>query len=504
MKRTLAASAILLALTSCRHPERRPTPTVQARVLFIGLDGGDWQYLDRLMAEGAMPNLAGLVREGDRRTILTQHPPLSPLVWTTMMTGVSPLEHRILDFTRYNPITRTLEPITSDERAVPALWNMALQKGKRVDVFGMWATYPPESGIILTDREASLHAKGATSSSDAYERVKVETEHIHDVAMRTIARDQPDLAIVYFEGTDAVGHLFAPSGDQTTPRAYFRRIDQMLGDYRRLANELGATLVIASDHGFDWDAHHPAESGTNAVTAAKWHREEGILLSWPRGRLHTNVGSVTQIAPMLLDLLRLPNDVREYRRGYHRPAPAAPESGSEEIAKLKALGYISAGDASRGPAGNSTRTAGSYNNEGLILREAKRDTDAEAAFEGALHVDPKNPAALWNLSDLLRHLGGRDDTRANALLDAAIDADPHQPRWLLTRGRYALENRNCKSALADFRRAQALMPNEAIVYTSIGLAAACLGDEQTASAAFNKSLALDPNQPELERFLHPR
>src|SRR5260221_12090261 len=454
MRRVLAASAIFLALTAC--PARAPVD--RGRVLFVGLDGGDWQYLDRLMDEGAMPNLAALVREGDRRAIVTQQPPLSPLVWTTMMTGVSPLEHRILDFTRYNPITHTLEPITSDERAVPALWNMALQKGKRVDVFGMWATYPPESGIILTDREASLHAKGATSSSDAYERVKVETEHIHDVAMRTIARDQPDLAIVYFEGTDAVGHLFAPSGDQTTPRAYFRRIDQVLGDYRRLANELGATLVIASDHGFDWDAHHPAESGTNAVTAAKWHREEGILLSWPRGRLHTNVGSVTQIAPMLLDLLRLPNDVREYRRGYHRPAPAAPESGSEEIAKLKALGYISAGDASRGPAGNSTRTAGSYNNEGLILREAKRDPDAQAPLEVALHVDPKNPAALWNLIDLLRHLGGRDDTRANALLDAAIDADPHQPRWLLTRGRYALENRNCKSALADFRRAQALMP----------------------------------------------
>lgn len=450
-----------------------------------------------------MPQMAALVREGDRRTIVTQQPPLSPLVWTTMMTGVSPLEHRILDFTRYNPITHTLEPITSDERAVPALWNMAVAKGKRVDVFGMWATYPPEPGVILTDREASLHAKGATSSSDAYERVKIETEHIHEIAMRTIARDQPDLAIVYFEGTDAVGHLFAPTGDKTTPRAYFQRIDKILGDYRKLASDQDATLVIASDHGFDWDAHHPAESGTNAVTAAKWHREQGILLTWPRGRLHMNVTSVSEIAPMLLDLMGLPRDVREYRRGYHRPAPAAAESGNEEIAKLTALGYISAGDAARGPAGNSTRTPGSFNNEGLILREAKRDEEAVTAFEGALHVDPKNAAALWNLSDLLHHLG-RDSARANALLDAAIDADPHQPRWLLTRGRFALERHDCRAALADFQRAAALMPDEAIVYTSIGTAAACLGDERAASDAFRKSLAIDPNQPALERFLHGR
>lgn len=503
MRRALAASAILLALTACPRGERT-TSTTSARVLFVGLDGGDWQYLDRLMADGVMPNLAALVREGDHRTILTQHPPLSPLVWTTMMTGVSPLEHRILDFTRYNPVTHTLEPITSDERAVPALWNMAATKGKHVDVFGMWATYPPEPGVILTDREASLHAKGATSSSDAYERVKIETEHIHEVATRTIARDRPDLAIVYFEGTDAVGHLFAPSGDLTTPRAYYQRIDAMLGDYRRLATELGATLVIASDHGFDWSARHPAGSGTNAVTAAKWHREEGILLTWPRGRLHTNVGSVTEIAPMLLDLLGLPNDVRAYRRGYHPPAPAAAAGGNEEIAKLTALGYISAGDAAHGPAGGSTRTAGSFNNEGLILREQKRDEEAIAAYEGALHVDRKNAAALWNLSDLLRHLGGHDDTRANAFLDAAIDADPHQPRWLLTRGRAKLENRDCKAALADFRRAEALMPNEAIVYTSIGTAALCLGDERTAGEAFRKSLAIDPLQPELERFLHGR
>src|SRR5258708_26596731 len=92
MRRVIAASAILLALTAC--PAR--SPVNRGRVLFVGLDGGDWQYLDRLMDEGAMPNLAGLLREGDRLTIVTQQPPLSPLSLTPMMTGVPPLAHRIL------------------------------------------------------------------------------------------------------------------------------------------------------------------------------------------------------------------------------------------------------------------------------------------------------------------------------------------------------------------------------------------------------------------------
>ncbi len=108
-------------------------------VYFIGLDGGDWQLLDRLMAEGRMPELARLVREGHRGVLATEHPPLSPLLWTTMMTGTGPLEHGVLDFVRFRPHTGEREPIGSDERARPAIWNMAdlgRQEGRRVRPVG--------------------------------------------------------------------------------------------------------------------------------------------------------------------------------------------------------------------------------------------------------------------------------------------------------------------------------------------------------------------------------
>jgi tetratricopeptide (TPR) repeat protein len=481
---------LLLLFATCHREAPQP------HILFIGLDGADWHYLDARMVDGTMPHLAQLVREGDRRVLLTQHPPLSPLVWTTMMTGVSPLEHRILDFTRFNPITHTREPITSDERAVPAIWNMASSRGQRVDVFAMWATYPPETGVVLTDRDASLHAKSASSAADAVSRVFAETEHIHETAMQTIARDHPNLAIVYFEGTDAIGHLLS-GRDDGTARRYFARIDAMLGDDIELAERENATIVIASDHGFDWNGAHAEASSTNAVTAAQWHRDEGIFVIWPRAP-HREVKGVGDITPLLLDLLHLPTDVREYRRGYKPPAPVAANTGNEELAKLTALGYINATDAAHG---SGTRTAGSYNNEALILRGEHRDDEAAAALENALRVDPKNAAALWNLSDLLRH---RDAKRAGALLDAAIDADPHQPRWLLTRGRYALERHDCRAARADFERATALAPNDAIAFASLGTAAACLGDDKAADAAFRKSLEIDPNQPQLARLLGAR
>ncbi len=123
-------------------------------VIFVGLDAADWQLLDDYIADGSMPNLARLVKEGTSGVLDTIRPPLSPLVWTTMMTGVSPLEHGILDFAQFDPTTGAKEPITSSLRRVPAIWNMASSQGKSVAVVGLWATYPAEqvNGTIVSDR----------------------------------------------------------------------------------------------------------------------------------------------------------------------------------------------------------------------------------------------------------------------------------------------------------------------------------------------------------------
>jgi tetratricopeptide (TPR) repeat protein len=437
-------SAALLIAAACARPAP-PRP----RVIFVGLDGADWQLLDRLMADGTMPNLGALARDGARGPLLTQHPPLSPLVWTTMMTGVSPLRHRVLDFTRYNPATRQREPITSDERAVPAIWNMTSSSGRRVDVVGLWATYPPESvnGTIVSDREIVERAASGGQRAGV-ERIKVETELRHATMLQLIDKDHPDLAIVYFDGTDALGHLLAPE----VPRDYFARIDAIVGDYRKLAEKTGAALVIASDHGFDWSKPSGEQPADN-------HRDEGIVLRYPKGPLPR---SVADICPTLLELLGMPRDVDAYRRSY-RSAQTAAAGGSEQLAKLKALGYLGGNEPS---SSTSTRTAGSWSNEGLILRDEGRADDAIAAFAQALKVDPNHAATKWNLS-----------------------------RSLLLRGKDALKRNDCAAALEDFARAAELAPDDALAFASRGTAQLCLGDERAAQASFRRSLDIDPNQP---------
>ena len=148
----VAVAATGAAIAFALYPGllRPPAP----RVIVVGLDAADWQQLDGYCADGTMPNLARLAREGRSGILRTFQPPLSPLVWTTMMTGTSPLQHRILDFTRFNPASGVREPITSDERLEKAVWEMAGDQGRDVAVFGMWATHPaePVRGLMVSER----------------------------------------------------------------------------------------------------------------------------------------------------------------------------------------------------------------------------------------------------------------------------------------------------------------------------------------------------------------
>src|SRR5262249_14343011 len=123
--------------------------------------------------------------------------------------------------------------------------------------------------------------------------------------------------------TDSIGHAFArftapalPGVDPAdvarfggVPDAYFRHVDELLGAYRKLAEERGARLLIVSDHGFRWGDDRPRGlSSTAHGSAAKWHREHGIWLLWGRGIRAGNgaPGGIRQVCATVLDLLGLP------------------------------------------------------------------------------------------------------------------------------------------------------------------------------------------------------
>jgi Flp pilus assembly protein TadD len=599
-------------------------------VLFVGLDGADWELLDAYMREGKMPNLATLAREGRVGVLTTIQPPLSPLVWTTEMTGVSPMEHGILDFTRFHPRTGEREPIPRDERRVPAVWNMASAAGRSVAVFGMWATWPaePVRGLLVADRFSSFTASGpppagavhppdrqdwarqilekvekevdlaslraylpdlteeefreAAARPDPYAHpvsalrlILVETRAYDALARTWIAERRPDLAIIYWQGTDTIGHVFAPYAPPRRPEVgevdyarfhrvpgiYFAEIDRLLGEYKELAERQGAVLMIASDHGFLWSEARPQKlASAAAATAGLWHRDEGMYLLWgPEIVSGTRErGGVAQVCATLLALLGLPSgagltgpplpgapaageETVDYRALLpSAPPPAETASSGGDVDKLRALGYIGGNEPDRAPPGmgsiaGSTRTPASYNNEGLLLRQAGRTREAVAVFDRALELDPRSASALWNLSDLLyvekREPERSDDLlvqaaaaglpeaaeragaraldllragqteRALRLLDRAVAALPEDPGLRLLRGRHRLEGQDCAAARSDFLEASRLAPENAVAWASLGLSNLCLGDAVAARRALERSLKIDPAQPQVREAL---
>jgi predicted AlkP superfamily phosphohydrolase/phosphomutase len=59
-------------------------------VLFIGVDGADWEIIQPLMQRGRLPHFAQIVRDGAAGELESIEPMLSPLLWTTMATGKLP------------------------------------------------------------------------------------------------------------------------------------------------------------------------------------------------------------------------------------------------------------------------------------------------------------------------------------------------------------------------------------------------------------------------------
>lgn len=534
-----------------------PAPEVEGRVephaplLVVGLDGADWQLLDALIEAGVMPHLAALRQRSVWGTLLSEEPMLSPLLWTTMMTGTSPLDHRILDFTRHNPDTGQRELITSSERRRPAIWNMANAGGLEVAVYGIWATWPaePVRGILVSDRlfsflygeeeppphlaypsAAEQQALAALAEAerqtnlerlrgflpwlepDRYEkalraemtyedpvgalrRILIQTEAYAGLAIERLRRGPPDLTILYLEGTDAIGHVFAPfvppqrpeiSSQEferysATPRLYYEYVDELLGELVDAAGD-DARILLVSDHGYRWRERPRLVASDRAATAALWHRPEGVYLlagseTAPR-RLEAPAGGIRRVAATILRLLGLPPAAGvaepplpgvETAEGppvryaaHHTPvdeprgsiAPANPA-----LDRLRGLGYLGASDTvERSNRAEGTMTTAALNNEGLILQRSGRVEEAEAAFRRALELQPERPETLANLGILQAERGKVEQAittlrRAVEIAPGAIESRLNLARALSLADRWS-------EAVAQYDAALQLRPGD--------------------------------------------
>jgi predicted AlkP superfamily phosphohydrolase/phosphomutase len=156
------------------------------KVVVLGLDGLEPTLAEKFMAEGKLPNLARLKKDGTYARLGTTTPAISPVAWSSFMTGSEPSKHNIFDFLSRDPRTylpdlssarigrpkRTLAlgkyliPLSKPEvrglrRSVP-FWKILGEKGIASTVLRVPITFPPEkfkghllSGMCAPDLKGS-------------------------------------------------------------------------------------------------------------------------------------------------------------------------------------------------------------------------------------------------------------------------------------------------------------------------------------------------------------
>jgi len=68
------------------------------KFVILGLDGMDPTLTEKFLAEGKLPNLAKLRKQGCFKLLATTVPSMSPVAWSSFQTGVNPGKHNIFDF----------------------------------------------------------------------------------------------------------------------------------------------------------------------------------------------------------------------------------------------------------------------------------------------------------------------------------------------------------------------------------------------------------------------
>ncbi len=75
------------------------------KLVIVGLDGLEPTLTEKFMQQGKLPNLARLKNEGTYTRLKTTTPAISPVAWSSFMTGCHPAKHNIFDFLSRDPKT---------------------------------------------------------------------------------------------------------------------------------------------------------------------------------------------------------------------------------------------------------------------------------------------------------------------------------------------------------------------------------------------------------------
>ena len=269
----------------------KATPPL-GRVIVVGFDGLEPTTVDRLVAEGKLPNFARIKREGVFGGLMSTLPPSSASAWTSAVTGVNPGKHGIFGFMGQPKPDASGAVIfnTSRQRGFQAIWQVLGAYGLRSVAINIPLTSPADSlnGLMIAGFPhasedtagyywpRSLGQQLGDYSFDAFRVIcaknkedrfiqkmnGIESKRL-EVSLRLFDGTPWDLFWAVFTFTDRYQHYLWKYTDSRHPmydpmggKAYggaidacYAQADDYLGEFlKRLKPD--DLLLVMSDHGF--------------------------------------------------------------------------------------------------------------------------------------------------------------------------------------------------------------------------------------------------------------
>jgi Tfp pilus assembly protein PilF/regulator of protease activity HflC (stomatin/prohibitin superfamily) len=510
------------------------------RVLILGIDSADWTIVNRLRAAGRLPTFDRLVREGASGPLRSIEPLLSPLIWTTIATGVGPEVHGILDFLVRDPDSGRMVPATSRFRRTPAIWNISSGYGKKTGIVGWLATWPAEAidGFVISDRFGFLAFAGQAGTTEAsdlvhppdlledraalivtsrslgarqlgryldvpaseieahrrdgYEKGNLTNNFIHTLATAETwaglgldlwRSERPDIECVYFEFLDAVSHLFMsyapplrPGVDPADFRRYARAVDAA---YERQDEILGTYLEAAGDSTVVLVlSDHGFRSG-NTRLEGQADMEDAKAARW-----HLPDGVLLIHGPNVRSGVRL-EGARVFDIAPTVLAllgcPATPDMSGRVLSEAFAPGTFTAAD--------TIRTA-----HPRLTGFAPADRGAETASgEPAQRGTAGRNAASEHINLGIVHARNGRPLEAESEFKKALEADPHNLQAANNLASIYSQQERYPEALLLLRDLLTRNPDYAMGWSNLAVAQQRTGKMDEALESYDHALKLEPN-----------
>ena len=242
---------------------------------------------------GLTPHLAALWRRAAFGTLRSSDPAVTPVAWTSFLTGCTPVDHGIHEFYHLEASDRTIRSTHAGRILVPSLWQILSASGREVVSLNLPMNYPPPrvKGLVVAGSDApgldwafaqcpGFGQEVQSELPDFSHKIvwKRRPHHVDELCQkaarnRAIFRAQVDVAeradartdwaalMVHFHNLDSLQHRLWPylDIDATGVRqgpwnsevdACVQVLDECVGRLLELAARRDAAVVAVSDHGF--------------------------------------------------------------------------------------------------------------------------------------------------------------------------------------------------------------------------------------------------------------